>query len=296
MSRKRSITMLAILGMVFALSCEFNGQNRNPDTPVITASATTVESGGVVNLSVTCTDPDGDALTFTWCATGGTFSATTGTAVNWTAPVVTTTTVYTIRVIADDGKQGVSHVSVEITVGAGQGPGEDEVIIGQQEITMWDPFTSNSDGRRNQFLYLGSEVNRTGRVTKVSLMSANMTRGTYSSFEIRICPTARDTLETNFNNNYDGATPTVVYQRATQSYGSQDSINYWTDFEFDTGYDYTGGNFILEFVFTSGEGIPVSSHGYRTGEARRRVSASPWNQETGLPFTEVPHLKLTFAE
>ena len=296
MLNRRSVVVLATLGLVFALACDVISGNRNPDEPVITASATTVASGAVVNLTVTCTDPDGDALTFTWCATGGTFNITTGTTVNWTAPIVTTPTVYTIRVIADDGKQGVSHASIDITVGAGEGPGEDDVIVGRQEITMWDPFTSNPDGRRNQFLYLGSEVNRTGRITKVSLMSANMTRGTYNSFEIRICPTSRDTLETNFNNNYDGATPTRVYQRATQSYGSRDSINYWTDFEFDTGYDYTGGNFIIEFVFTSGEGIPVSSHGYRTGDARRKLSTSPWNQETGLPFYEVLYMKLTFAE
>lgn len=296
MRKKKILLVTAAFGLVFALACDMFSGNRNPNTPVITASATTVASGAVVNLTVTCTDPDGDALTFTWCATGGTFNTTTGVAVNWTAPTVTTPTVYTIRVIADDGKQGVSHASIEITVGAGQGPGENEVIVGQQEITMWDPFWGSGDHRRNQYLYLGSEVSRTGRIVRISLMSANMSRGNRNSFEISICPTSRDTLEVNFNANYEGATPTRAYQRATQSYGSRDSINYWTEFEFDTGYEYTGGNFILEFTYNGSDNIPVSSHGYRTGEARRKLSHSTPGNEIGLLSQEVLYVKLTFAE
>ncbi|HDQ99074.1 MAG TPA: hypothetical protein ENN51_02140 [candidate division WOR-3 bacterium] len=296
MRKKKILLVTAAFALVFALACDLFSGNRNPNTPVITASATTVESGAVINLTVTCTDPDGDALTFTWCATGGTFNTTTGTAVDWTAPTVTATTVYTIRVIADDGNQGVSHASIEITVGPGEGPGEDEVIVGRQEITMWDPFWGSGDHRRNQYLYLDSEVGRTGRIVKISLMSANMSRGNRNSFEISICPTSRDSLEANFNANYEGATPTRVYHRASQSYGSRDSTNYWTEFEFDTGYEYTGGNFILEFTYNGSDNTPVSSHGYRTDEVYRKLSSSNLGSETGLPHSEVLYIKLTFAE
>jgi hypothetical protein len=52
----------------------------------ISPDVTAVEPGGTANLDVLAYDPDGDVLTLTWSAEGGTLSATSGHPVVWTAP------------------------------------------------------------------------------------------------------------------------------------------------------------------------------------------------------------------
>ncbi|MBN2538138.1 hypothetical protein JXB37_07685 [candidate division WOR-3 bacterium] len=293
MQRRSTALALAAFGLVFVLACQVG--NQNPNTPVISATATTVESGAVVGLTVSCTDPDGNALTFAWCASGGTFDATTGTAVNWTAPTVTATTVYTVRVIADDGNGGSSHGSIQITVEPGTGPGGDEVIVGRSETESWTPFQGGPyDHTRVQFLYLGSEVNRTGTVTKLWMMPSAQQQGTYNSFEIYLCPTTRTVLEDSFHLNYEGATPTRVYQRATQSYGNTEQKDYWHEFDFDTDWNYTGGNFIVEVRWSGDSDRSISSHAYPTGSDYRQVLTTTEGRETGLTHQQVIYLKLTF--
>ncbi|MCG2760174.1 MAG: hypothetical protein L6407_03035, partial [Candidatus Delongbacteria bacterium] len=68
--------------------------NNPPVINSLTASATSVQQGGTVNLSCSASDADGDALTYTWTKTGGTLSTTTGISPVWTAP--TTVGTYTV--------------------------------------------------------------------------------------------------------------------------------------------------------------------------------------------------------
>jgi formylglycine-generating enzyme required for sulfatase activity/plastocyanin len=78
--------------------------------PVITAtaqSATSVDGGGTVVLDVAATDPEGQALTFAWSATGGTLGAaitTAGTSeITWTAPSAGTSFAVTATVTDASG-------------------------------------------------------------------------------------------------------------------------------------------------------------------------------------------------
>jgi hypothetical protein len=67
---------------------------------------------------VTCnaTDPDGDALTYEWTATGGNISGT-GTVVNWTAPPEVD--IYNVTVVVKDGhgREDTRFVSLSVTLG-----------------------------------------------------------------------------------------------------------------------------------------------------------------------------------
>lgn len=92
-----------------------------------TASAVTpslVAPGGVVQLSVGATDPDGDALTYTWtqvpASPAGVFSAQ-ATSTSWTAPSVNSGTSFNFVVTVSDGRGGSTRGSTSLYVKTGTG-------------------------------------------------------------------------------------------------------------------------------------------------------------------------------
>jgi len=88
--------------------------NRNPEISGLTATPSTVDSGGSSTIKCTASDPDGDTLIFdSWTCTGGSISGTGGT-VTWTAP--STFGIYTVTVTVRDGNGGTVTRSVGITV------------------------------------------------------------------------------------------------------------------------------------------------------------------------------------
>ncbi len=294
----RRLLLLTALGMAafLALGATCDMGNKNPDTPVITASATEVDAGATVDLSVTCTDPDGDALTFAWCADGGTFDQTSGTAVVWTAPSVTVTDTFTITVTADDGNQGLSLATVQIIVNPGSSGGF-AVVIGDSTRNNWLPFNGGpADSCRVQHLYYASDVNHSGLINTLSLMPSLMSQGTFNNLEIYICPTTKDTLEATFANNYTGNTPTLVYSTASQVYGRPSERNYWHDFTLDTKYDYTGGNFLVEFRWAGDDGHSVSSYAFATDGVYREVGQHKPGNPVGLTHMLAMYMKVTFDE
>ncbi len=92
------------------------GENRIPTVELV-ADATAVDPGVTVNLTATGADADGDALTFTWLAPGGTLgtpntSGNTST-VTWSS---TNPGMFTISVSVNDGRGGVGTDAVAVTV------------------------------------------------------------------------------------------------------------------------------------------------------------------------------------
>jgi hypothetical protein len=93
--------------------------------PTITAgpsaSSSTIDEQTSVTLSVTASDANGDPLTYTWTQTSpaspmGSFSSTSVANPTWTAPDVTASGTYTLRVTISDGPGGNVQGSVNITV------------------------------------------------------------------------------------------------------------------------------------------------------------------------------------
>jgi hypothetical protein len=95
--------------------------NNAPVLTGPTASATTVNEQTSITLTSSATDADGDPITYAWAQTSpaspmGSFSSTTVAGPTWTAPDVTASGTYTLRVIASDGKGGNTPGTINITV------------------------------------------------------------------------------------------------------------------------------------------------------------------------------------
>jgi len=92
-------------------------RNQPPVIEALTATPSTVEPGGQSRVSVSAHDPEGDPLTYSWSASGGRLSSTTGPGdKTWTAP--STPGTYQVTVSVTDNKPGHSPIgrSVELIV------------------------------------------------------------------------------------------------------------------------------------------------------------------------------------
>ncbi len=118
--------------------------------PTINAmEAVTVESGETISLHAQATDPDGDALTYSWSVPADMNATGTDTAnVRITAPAVNNASSYTLSVVVTDGKTSVQS-NVQVTVNskpADVTPPADEVTPPSDEVTPpSDEVTPPSD-------------------------------------------------------------------------------------------------------------------------------------------------------
>ena len=85
----------------------------------ITPEATTVAHGAISKITCSANDPDGDTLSYTWSATGGTISVAKQIC-TWTAPNFDGE--FEISVVVDDGKGGTATRNLTITAVANQRP------------------------------------------------------------------------------------------------------------------------------------------------------------------------------
>lgn len=92
--------------------------NRCPEITAMTANPDRVTGGESVQVTVEATDPDGDALSYQWTATGGQIEGT-GSQVTWVAPTCqelgAPSQVFSISVTVSDGECPVTRaVTVEV--------------------------------------------------------------------------------------------------------------------------------------------------------------------------------------
>jgi len=87
--------------------------NAAPSVTSLTASATRIATGGAIDLVAVATDPDADALTYAWSATGGSVTASDTTAI-FAAPDAPGD--YTVMCSVSDGHGGSASRSAVIGV------------------------------------------------------------------------------------------------------------------------------------------------------------------------------------
>ncbi len=96
--------------------------NQPPVIRNLSLPKTTLTLGEEVMLICDASDPDGDKLTFSWSASGGTFSTTEGpqNLTNWEAPDFKGS--FTLNVMVSDGRGGMAEQSVRVTVTDNRAP------------------------------------------------------------------------------------------------------------------------------------------------------------------------------
>ena len=101
-------------GGTVAKSCTLTvTTNQRPVVSSITAQPATLERGETSTITCMASDPDGDILTYTWEASGGTVTGTAHSA-TWEAPSVGGE--FVISVTVNDGKGGITESSCRIVV------------------------------------------------------------------------------------------------------------------------------------------------------------------------------------
>lgn len=87
--------------------------NTNPLIEEVVFNPADINANGIINVSVSAIDPDGDKLTYTYTVSGGTISSA-GANVIWTAPA--TSGEHTLTATADDGNGGQVSKTVKINI------------------------------------------------------------------------------------------------------------------------------------------------------------------------------------
>ncbi len=121
-----------------------------------TATPSTITDAQTSSLSVTASDADGDTLSYSWSATGGSVSGTGATAV-YTPPRVTAVTVYQVNVTVSDGKGGTAAGSVDVTVSPRPAPSATVGVVEPLVTGKYGTFGSGKD-KYTQFIPLDPPV------------------------------------------------------------------------------------------------------------------------------------------
>ncbi|MFN4182267.1 MAG: PKD domain-containing protein [bacterium] len=141
MKGRSILGLFALLGvLVFSLSCGGAGApipvpNQNPQILLgPTADLTVIFAGNSANLTVHADDPNGDVLSYQWDQVTpptpqGNFSTRFSRTTTWTAPNVSTPTIFTLQVTVSDGKGGVVRRDIQILVNPPEPPNNPPSIV-----------------------------------------------------------------------------------------------------------------------------------------------------------------------
>lgn len=108
------ITLLLVL--VINYGCKKDEDEKENKSPVVSSVLVTpnsVSPGGTATVTVQASDPDGDAITYSYTPSGGAITGNSST-VTWTAPVIPGS--YSVTVTVNDGKGGQASGNGALTV------------------------------------------------------------------------------------------------------------------------------------------------------------------------------------
>lgn len=126
---KKSIFVWSILLSIVIVACQ--KENREPVILSLTAVPDSVKPGQATTLTIDAEDPDGDEISYTWSATAGTLSSTSGSSVIWTAPSTISNYTVSVRAIDPQGLEDDTSKTIKVymTTTYGYTEGENNTVL-----------------------------------------------------------------------------------------------------------------------------------------------------------------------
>jgi len=157
------------------------GANQPPEVLTLTPAQTQVYPSSIIEVRCDASDPDGDALTYDWSSTGGTFYGT-GNVVSWVAPEEYGN--WDITVTVKDGKGGITQASVTVSVVRNRDPVISSLVANPITVLPQSNSTvtcvaSDPDGDVLVYSWKASDGEITGMGDTVTWIAPE-TEGTFS--------------------------------------------------------------------------------------------------------------------
>jgi len=162
------IAFIGILAISLS-SCKDDESNSSPTITSVVVTPGSVNANGIATVTVTASDPDGDALTYAYMVTGGAIQGS-GASVSWTAPSSAGAHSVTVTVTDGNGGQAVGNGSLTVLPAVTQITGTAKFPAGTSGdlsnakvsiYTSWDNWVNNQPIKFGAVSGSGASVNFT---------------------------------------------------------------------------------------------------------------------------------------
>jgi len=146
---------------------------------------------------------------------------------------------------------------------------------------------------RSQDLVLRGDGLHAGTVTRWEwFVSSFLSAGTFTNFYIKLCHTPRTALGEDFQANYGGNTPTVVYYHPSQPAATTPYS--WFTFDFQQPFEYNGADNLIVEVQWKGRTASPSSMSYWT-KRNRACAMAIAGPTTPAVYDRIHYMRITIT-